>query len=166
MFLVKVISCFLWGLGQCFFRWILLFERAKGNGFLTFEFGEYEDNGHCILSILQSYIEENAHRLSGRLYQRIVTLLPPLDDHCRLECNTLTWFKDWSNNTCTKAYQIAWSLSLNFFASARFDMKVWMASISFVLPASIPPESWNTNPGLLSKTNSSSMLWSPRWEGY
>jgi hypothetical protein len=51
MFLVKVSSCLLWGLGQCIFSWMLLFERAKGNGFLTFEFGKDEDNGHCVLSI-------------------------------------------------------------------------------------------------------------------
>jgi hypothetical protein len=43
-------------------------------------------------------------------------------------------------------------------------MKAWMVSISFVVPASIPSESWNTNPGLLLKTNSSVMLWTPRWK--
>ena len=63
----------------------------------------------------------------------------------------------------TKAYQIAWSLSLKFLALARSDMKSWMVSISFEVPASMPRESWNTNPGLLLKTNASLILWTPRW---
>ena len=65
-----------------------------------------------------------------------------------------------------KAYQIAWSFSLKFLALARSDMKAWMVSISFVVPASIPRESWNTNPGLLSNINSSVISWTPRWKGH
>ena len=58
--------------------------------------------GTVYCQFLQNYIEENTHCLSGRFYQRIVTLHPPLDVHCRLECNTLSWFKDCTNNTHTK----------------------------------------------------------------
>ena len=67
-------------------------------------------------------------------------------------------------NFKSNMYQIAWSLSCNRLALARSDMKAWMVSISFVVPASMPRESWNTNPRLLLKTNSSVMLWTPRWE--
>jgi len=68
------------------------------------------------------------------------------------------------NESQSNPYQIAWSFLSSLLAFARSDMKAWMVSISFVAPASMPRESWNTNPGLLSKTNSSSILCTPRWE--
>ena len=61
------------------------------------------------------------------------------------------------------AYQIAWSFLSNEPAFARSDMKAWITFISFVAPASMPHESWNTNLGLLLKTNSSVILCPPRW---
>ena len=165
MFLVKAISCLLWGFGQCFFSWILLFEQTKGNGFLTFEFGEDKDNGHCVLSIFSNLNWGECPPPFGSILSKNCNSASTTRRSLSVGMQYLNVIQGLHQQHRTNAYQIAWSLSVNLRAPARSDMKVWMDSISFVLPASIPPESWNTNPGLLSKTNSSSMLWWPRWEG-
>jgi len=156
-------SCLLWGLGQCFFSWILLFEKAIGNSFLTFEFGEDEDNGHCVLSIFTkllwgkcsppfgSILSKNCNSASttrrslsvGMQYLSMVQGLCQQQMHRSLpDCMKL--IPQWS---CIRTFWYEGLNGFHFLSGASFNSA---RVVKYELRIAI-------------KTNSSLMSWWPRW---